>query len=156
MRFVDDHGSTLCDPWPSSTTVTCAIPRRDADASARTYRAILTLQHETSLTPALPTWAGGFSEQAFSAATFTGAVNPASTAGCAHTYSTGTGSSQAWWCDQKGEVHEVYVLDKARIEFDAIPLDVTTASGASLWSPSYVTAATTTLAAKTWDAGDKG
>ena len=156
LRIVDDHGSTMCDGWGSATTVTCAIPRRDADAPARTYRAILTLQHETSLLVYAPAWVYGFTEQVFSAASFTGAVNPASVPGCAHTYSVGTGSSEAWWCDQKGDVHEVYVLDKARIEFDAIPFAVTTAIGAAVWTPTYVDLASTTLPAKTWDAGDKG
>lgn len=153
LRIVDDANNILCRTV--ATSLTCTIPGRGSNQPPTAYRAVLSLANERTLQPPI---VGSITETTFSetnvgAYQFTGSHVGVYSLACLRT-AVGSIGAAPWTCISQGNVYLSQVLAAAKIDFDAIPISVTTGSGLAALSPAYVDAATLTLAARTWNGGN--
>ena len=160
LRVIDVASSTaICgaDGDGTSTTLSCTIPARPANAAPRSYRAVLAMS-EASIAPTTSVFAS-YGEYSVAATTgtllYTGTSADTSQA-CTLKHSITNPHTGVTYitCTQQTTYAHIIALDKAHIDFDAINFTMTSSVGEPAMP--IVPASALVFAAHSWDAGDAG
>ncbi len=152
LTVVDDASNATVCFATQGADLTCTIPARSAAEAPHGYHLVLDRTSERSIDHANDTH--GQAELTLGSVTYT-AERLADFTSCTHTHILQ--STLQMYCNEVTTYAHIIAVDKAKIDFNAIPMTLSASTGTE--TPElvpYLAASALTFPAKTWDAGDKG